>query len=351
MKPFSHSEINHAGRVLIADQATPRERDTAWQTLNDWRSLHLVPLNTFQATLRHYVKEVAERKGIVVQRLKRAPTILDKLKNRQQTMRLRQMQDIGGLRAIVPDIKKARELEKKFNAYSARTKHHLTKQRDYIAAPKKSGYRGIHIIYQYHSPEKPEYDGLYVEIQLRTRLQHLWATAVETVGFFLQEALKSSQGNQDWLDFFKLVSALLAREENEQPHADFGLCTKAELVAKINQLDRSRHVFKHLETIQKTKFARENSKLNGAAYWVIETLLNGNSTVKFYPFLESQKEAADLTYRQLEQTPEYLLGKKQVVLISSDSLSKIEQAYPNFLGDIDEFIKELRRMVFSIKSQ
>jgi len=48
---------------------------------------------------------------------------------------------------------------------------------------------------------------LRVELQIRTKLQHLWATAVETMGTFLGQALKSRQGSQDWLDFFTLISS------------------------------------------------------------------------------------------------------------------------------------------------
>ncbi len=54
---------------------------------------------------------------------------------------------------------------------------------------------------------------MLIEVQLRTRLQHNWATAVETVGIFTGEALKSSQGNEDWQDFFRLVSTWFAHKE------------------------------------------------------------------------------------------------------------------------------------------
>ena len=134
--------------------------------------------------MREYVKELSGKHGIVAQRLKRVPTILDKIKNRQQQMQLGRMQDVGGLRAIVTDIRQLNDLKKKYARL--RTKHSLERVHDYISETKESGYRGVHIIYKYHSPEKPQYDGLYVEIQLRTRLQHLWATAVETVDFFFK---------------------------------------------------------------------------------------------------------------------------------------------------------------------
>ena len=343
MAGYSRKYITKIGNVLVSDTATSEEREHALQTLNDWRVLHLVPLNTFQVTLREYVKKLSGKHGIVAQRLKRVPTILDKIKNRQQQMQLGRMQDVGGLRAIVTDIRQLNDLKKTYTRL--RTKHSLERVHDYIVEPKESGYRGVHIIYKYHSPEKLQYDGLYVEIQLRTRLQHLWATAVETVGFFFQEALKSSQGNKNWLDFFKLVSAMFALEEKEKPHSEFANSTKEELAQQLAQFVQKHKILGQLKTIQVTEFATKNPKLAKAAYWVIETILNGHSTIKILPFLASQKDAADLTYRQLEQSPECKSGRKQVVLVSVDSVSKIEKAYPNFFGDIKDFMAELQRLI------
>ncbi|GHV08363.1 (p)ppGpp synthetase [Campylobacterota bacterium] len=342
MAMFSRKAINRSGEILVSNNVNSQEYESALQMLNDWRALHLVPLNTFQATLRSYVKSVAGRNSIVAQRLKRVPTILDKMQNRQQQMQLGRMQDVGGLRAIVASNELVRKIERKYDR--SRTKHHLERKSDYIAVPKASGYRGIHIVYKYSSPEKPDYDGLFIEIQLRTKLQHLWATAVETVDFFFLESLKYSQGADDWQKFFKLVSAIFALMENEQPHTDFQAMTKEQLIAQLLEFDRDKHLVSRLETIKVASFAKKDSQLSKAAYWVIETTLNGHSSIKVHPFLESQKDSADLTYRQLEQSSDRKIGKKQVVLISVDSVSKIEKAYPNFFGDIEEFLKTIQRI-------
>ncbi|MBR7037302.1 hypothetical protein IKI14_05690 [bacterium] len=37
------------------------------------------------------------------------------------------------------------------------------------------------MVYKYQNAYAPEYNGLQIEIQLRTELEHLWATAVETM--------------------------------------------------------------------------------------------------------------------------------------------------------------------------
>lgn len=82
----------------------------------------------------------------------------------------------------------------------AEVKHELEAVDDYIADPRSSGYRGTHLIYRYFSDRVETYNGLRVEVQLRSHLQHAWATAVETVGTFLKQALKASQGHEQWRD-------------------------------------------------------------------------------------------------------------------------------------------------------
>ena len=204
---YSRKFISRIGDILVSDESTPEERENAIQTLGEWRTLHLQPLNTFQTTLRKYVRSI-DSQGIVAQRLKRTPTIIDKL-HRYKDMELGRMHDIGGLRAIVKSIQAVRELEEKYRR--AKSKHVLKRKYDCIAEPKESGYRGIHLVYENQSPQNPDIDGLLIEIQLRSQLQHLWATAVETVGFFYQEALKSSQGNAVYPNFFLNVTDFMKK--------------------------------------------------------------------------------------------------------------------------------------------
>jgi hypothetical protein len=47
-----------------------------------------------------------------------------------------------------------------------------------------------------------------VEIQIRTKLQHSWATAVEVMGTYLNQPLKQSLGDDEYLDIFKKISKL-----------------------------------------------------------------------------------------------------------------------------------------------
>jgi DNA-binding CsgD family transcriptional regulator len=55
-------------------------------------------------------------------------------------------------------------------------KHKLLPIDDYIIKPRSSGYRGVHLIYSYFSDKNETYNGLKVELQFRSPLQHAWAT-------------------------------------------------------------------------------------------------------------------------------------------------------------------------------
>jgi ppGpp synthetase/RelA/SpoT-type nucleotidyltranferase len=127
-------------------------------------------------------------------------------------MRLSQMQDIAGCRAIVKDMTQLNAL---VNHYKVKKlSHKYNNQKDYVNNPKSDGYRSHHLIYEYRARKgKSPYDGLRIEIQFRTNLQHAWATAVEAVGIFTRQGLKFNQGNEKWLRFFALMSTAIAAIE------------------------------------------------------------------------------------------------------------------------------------------
>ena len=90
------------------------------------------------------------------------------------------------------------------------------KKFDYIKEPKPDGYRGVHLVYKYRSaaPDKAPWLGLRIELQLRSRLQHAWATAVETVDMFTSQAIKTGGGEQSWRRFFALMGTAIAQQED-----------------------------------------------------------------------------------------------------------------------------------------
>lgn len=182
---FSKKEITKAG-IKILSTKDIEERNKALKKINKWRANHLHPLNVMKNALlritdKHNVKPI-----LVSQRLKRLTSIEYKL-DLNEKMGLGGMQDIGGFRTVLKDTK---DLEKLKNILDKnRLNHKLKRVVDYVQKPKESGYRSIHFIYIYNSKIE-KYDGLLLELQIRTKLQHNWATAVETVGILTKNILK-----------------------------------------------------------------------------------------------------------------------------------------------------------------
>jgi len=135
----------------------------------------------------------------VSQRLKRVPTILDKLA-REPTMKLPGMQDIGGCGAILASIHEVRRVQKRLSKNRPPLKVY-----DYIAEPRSSGYRSVHVIVKY--------DGRKIEVQLRTRVMHEWAVTVERPSGRLQSDLKSGDGPEPVLAWLLAISQAMALEE------------------------------------------------------------------------------------------------------------------------------------------
>ena len=111
---YSRNQVNRAGNHLIDEDVTYDDFRLAVDVVSNWRACHNRPINTFQATLRDKLKNL-DSDALVAQRLKRLPSIINKLE-RFPSMNLARMQDIGGLRAVVNSLKKARELEENYKS-------------------------------------------------------------------------------------------------------------------------------------------------------------------------------------------------------------------------------------------
>ena len=178
--------------------SSQREVNSALEKNNTWQLHHLRPLKIMRNGLERLCKKNKVRPLFVSQRLKRLTSIQYKL-DLNENMGLGGMQDIGGYRAVLKDVEELRELKEVIE--KAKLKHKLLKINDYIKLPKESGYRSVHFNYKYNS-SSDTFNGLRLELQIRTKLQHNWVTAVETAGIITDTSLKSSMGPDKWLVFF-----------------------------------------------------------------------------------------------------------------------------------------------------
>jgi hypothetical protein len=216
----------------------------------------------------------------------------------------------------------------------------LRGEKNYINQPKLDGYRSYHLIYEYTGFDKTAiYTGRKIEIQVRTQLQHAWATAVESVGIFTKQALKSNQGDKDWIRFFALMSNVIA--SIEQCSAVPGTPNKkAELTKELNDLSKKLNV--------EGVLAAYNLSLNYTTQRVKEAkyfLLNldpETQNVQVAKFKAKQSELANEQYTRWEsEVPKG--SARQVVLVSVDSIAALKRAYPNYFLDTTRFSEIVKK--------
>ena len=327
---FDPKEIDAAGRVLI-NVPQEGEDDGDWLEVFDlvgrWRAIHAGPLRTFRTNLRRRVG----RRDIVAQRLKRLPTIISKLE-RLSRLRLSKMQDIGGCRAIVPTTHDA--FRHATELLDSRVRHRLIRHRDYIESPRSSGYRSLHLICSYNSEKSALWHGLNTEIQIRSRLQHQWATAVEVVGFFTENDLKSNLGDSTWFRFFALMSSVVAAQENS-PRVPGTPKNETDLAREVRTLATELGVTERLSAFRAITSGIQRFQRVGNPWVVLELDLDARM-VAARTFRPREEDAATAWYAEKELESRGIRNK-HVVLVSARSVNELQRAYPNFFADLNEF--------------
>lgn len=336
---FKPEEVNSAGKALqkMEFPVATLEGFKALAILNNWRSAHAYPLNTFQITLRNKARKI-ERSVIVAQRSKRLESIHKKLVAKP-TMRMTQMQDIAGCRAVFLRLSSVYRLVQGYKA--SKFDHKFRSEKDYINQPKADGYRCYHLVYEYcGTSDTSAYTGLRVEVQIRTQMQHAWATAVEAVGIFTKQALKSNQGDEDWLRFFALMGGAIAAIEKTTPVPGTPTAKKA-LIAEIDALAHKLHVKEMLQVYNATITTLGSAK--DEKYFIVEVDPEAlKITVRRYK--AKQSEEANKLYTELEsQLPDS--STNQIVLVSVDNINALKRAYPNYFLDTNLFSRLVDRVL------
>ena len=336
---YSKSKVRQAGKTLLKTLSNSNRADDdyiefnkALEVLSNWRAAHAYPMHTVLITLRRRAKKI-DRNAVVVQRLKRTPSIVIKML-RFSNMGLDRMQDIAGCRAVVSNIKKVKMLSAQI--YNSKISHTFHGIKDYITNPKESGYRGIHLIYKYNAT-KVEYRNLFIEIQIRSSIQHSWATAVEVVSAFTKQALKSNYGDQKWKDFFRYVSVEFARLEK---------CPIIEELEDIDCVKKAKELLKELAVINKLNAFAVSSQLVGGEKgdFYILILDTEAKKINYSIYEKSNIEKATNDYLKIEKETEDD-PSKDVVLVSADSIKGLKRAYPNYFADTGAFVKTMLKVI------
>ncbi len=337
---ISNSQIDKAGKTL---SLTPSNKE-AFELINDYRSLYSLPLARLRTNIHQYFNK-RKKANIITQRLKRIPTIINKI-GRMGTMNVSQMQDIGGLRVIVNDVNEVYALQR--HLANKRSDFRFTQKNtdDYIQTPKIRGkkggyaYRSLHIVYIFHNENK-DYDNLKVELQIRTKKQHYWATAVEVIDIIEKQSIKFGMGNTDWNDFFAITSSLFALHEGTAVFEEHQHFEKNDLLNKFYEIEQRIGVITKLNGISAIQTVGRFAKGTSYALIVLDTVENKTHITEY-----SEKDILNAysAYANIEQKILSENNGQIALLASADEFKKLKEGYLAYFLDVQEFIKELENL-------
>lgn len=338
---FSKRKVDWAGRMLIqrSERHTHRSFEElaaynqALEIINNFRSSHGYPLHATTMTLRGRLRSV-DSQAEVVSRLKRLFSIDAKLR-RFDWLKLSRMQDIGGSRAVLNDVTKVERVMRRFEY--GKTASKLKRCDDYIGTPKEDGYRGVHYVYEYQSTSEANaiYDGFQVEVQLRSTLQHIWATANEIVSTFTGQRLKAGRGEDEWLRFFALMSCAIAMSE-KRPLVPGTPADEVELLIELYDASARLQV-EPLLSGWYTAMNHITEKAPKGSRVFLLVLDTQERRLRVIPFPTERVAMASEQYLEVEKEMEKRPGL-DVVLVKADSVAALRKAYPNYYADARAFL-------------
>ena len=333
---YSKRRVDRAGRALADRSLDRKRRREQIAIVSNFRASHALPLNELQETLREETHGSYDQ-PVVSQRIKRLPSIIRKL-TQMPNMSLTQMQDIGGCRVVVASVDEVESLVSTY--YTSIGPHQSRNHSDYINPPKCSGYRAFHIVSRYVNSSNPAFNGMRLEVQFRSELQHAWAMAVETFDLITRQSLKTGSGNPAELRFFALLGAWFAIKEH-RPGVPGTPSDEMDLANEIRDIDATYHII--------TKFDgyRAALKVLGAPETDIEPglyILHLNlhdRTIDPIRFNFKDYRTALSQYDSLEDDHAND-SNHDVVLVSTEALTR---AYPSYFGIASRFLDEIKPIV------
>ena len=331
----SKNRVNKAGVSVRAGNST--DEDIA--VIENWRASHSRILNDWQSILRTHSEEFDV---IFAQRLKRKVTIFDKL-TRYSGMKFATMHDIAGCRLIFKNMSDLDKYREKLHNNSPWIKHKRRKANedpdpyDYVRNPhpSNSGYRGVHDVYEYVSKSQvsKDWNGLFVEIQYRTTVQHAWATANEIAGSMTGYHSKFGRGTEEQHEFFRLTSEIIARAE-EGRKSCYPDLTNETLCKLFNDIEKDTHLLQRLQAL-KTISGHEGLNLFKQNVILVHQENNKIKVFNYSTFPRAREQYFELEEKYGE--------KADVVLVRTPTVANLKEAYRNYFSDTSEFVNLVKR--------
>jgi ppGpp synthetase/RelA/SpoT-type nucleotidyltranferase len=267
------------------------------------------------------------KNAIITYRIKRIETIIGKLQrlnvDPEKKQQFARMWDISGCRCIVDNDREVYKLEKLISK-----KFIVRKRTDYIKEPKPNGYKSLHLYLQLPNDNK------VVEVQLRNRLDHNWATLVEITDLIFDSQLKEYGKDKKLEKFLLLLSKRKSLVFNDKKFI-------ASVLKKYKYFERLSEVFTRNYLKVRNRWLELEMKYNHK-FFLIET--KKDEIPKINSFNGFNKAEDEYFKRYLTN------HSSNIVLthLTKPSYKNISSAYSNYiltvhsvLDDITTVLREL----------
>lgn len=293
---------------------------------DEYRKDHLQPLTDVTLRIQNWLSEF-DGEYYIAQRLKRRPQILRKMN--RFSVRLTQLQDIGGNRIVVnrnEDVECLRKFIRDKLANESDVELH--RETDYrVKGRDDTGYRALHIILKIN--------GKYIELQLRSRAQHHWAECIERTSVIYGFYLKEREGDPLVIDYFKTLSDIFYEiEVNREPAPSVKmdldqLRERAEAI--IKESDRGQMLDSYVnDDVLHTLSEVEKGKVGAISNWILVFDWNTGCFVTWQSISRDPNEAYK-TYDSFESMYTEQEGF-EVVLVGSSNVSMIRKTHSHYFG-------------------
>ena len=283
--------------------------------------------------------------AIVAMRLKRLFRIVAKLQIYDR-MAVSRMQDIAGIRIIVPSMQDVATLAEDIDRNPPDCAE-VKRIHDYIETPKENGYRSIHLALR-HKEVGTGYHGLLLELQIRTEAEHAWASSVEVNGITSGHHIKYDEGQPEWSRFFQLGAELVARSEGTTSLAEFDGVDGVELIKELSALENKLGAFDAMLS-QRVRNYRELPKIEPSSDEIGACVLfefgNDPKDLKITVFGADEQEPAILSYASAEERLAFEVGHVAPILVSVSSIDKLPVAYQTFFLDCSPYVELLKKLI------
>jgi hypothetical protein len=339
-KCITKSQIKNIGKKLRSSEVSSKISNTDLETLNLWRSHHSPSLKYYAKLIKDesFKLGIDESDFTVTQRLKRIHSIILKLK-RFENMQLSTMDDIAGLRIVVDSIEQVNRLMTVLKEKIGKNK--IVKLNNYITHPKSDGYRSVHIIYKVS-----KIPSIHIELQIRSMLQHYWATGVEVFGTLEKTSFKTGDGNLEWKEFFNLLSSRFAIKERATVLSQHEILTPVQIEKELVKKIKDMNIIEQLNaytSVYTSNWRNERSKGRSGKYALL-TLDTVTSTTKVSIYPENKFSIALEDYSEIEKV-HHSSSEINVVLVNLDNINNLEKAYPNYFMDTKVLSNYLSKIV------